>query len=191
MNISQNKLHGETFQFNEESEQEIEKIFAKYPENGKRSATLPLLDLAQRQNDGWLSDSALQAVANKLNLPKLTVKSIASFYTMFHLEPVGKNVIEICKTLSCKLNGADKIQEKLENILKVKLGETDESGNFTLLPCECLGACVNAPVIKINDDYYEDLSLDDVEKIIENIQNNKKPKTGSYKNRKSSEPTES
>jgi NADH-quinone oxidoreductase E subunit len=180
----------EVFEFNKENELEIEKIFSKYPSDGKRSATLPLLDLAQRQNGGWLSDSALQAVADKLNLPKLTIKAVASFYTMFHLKPVGKNVIEICKTLSCKLNGADKIQEKLENILNIKLGETDKDENFTLLPCECLGACVNAPVIKINDDYYEDLSSDDAQKIIEEIQSGKKPKIGSYKNRKSSEPIE-
>lgn len=188
MNITSNKLDEKIFEFTEENEKEIEKIFAKYPEDGKRSATLPLLDLAQRQNNGWLSDSALQAVANKLNLPKLTIKSIASFYTMFHLKPVGKNVVEICKTLSCKLNGADEIQKTLEDILKIKIGETDESKDFTLLPCECLGACVNAPVIKINDDYYEDLSNNDVKEIVENIRSGNKPKIGSYKNRKSSEP---
>ena len=190
MNAIINKQNQEIFEFTAENEREVEKIFAKYPPDEKRSATLPLLDLAQRQNCGWLSDAALQAVANKLNLPKLTIKSVASFYTMFHLTPVGKNVVEIFKTLSCKLNGADKIQEKLENILKIKLGETDSNGDFTLLPCECLGACVNAPVIKINDDYYEDLSIDDVCKIIEEIQNGKKPKIGSYKNRKSSESIE-
>ncbi len=181
MNAITNHGHQEIFNFTDENEKEIERIFSRYPAEGKRSATLPLLDLAQRQNGGWLSDSALQAVAHKLNLPKLTVKSVASFYTMFHLEPVGKNVIEVCKTLSCKLNGADKIQETLENILKIKLGETDESGNFTLLPCECLGACVNAPVIKINDNYYEDLSIENVYQIIEDIQNGKKPKIGSYR----------
>lgn len=181
-------MANKVFQFTEENESKIDGIFAKYPVENRRSALLPLLDLAQRQNDGWISDGALQAVADKLNLPKLTVKAVASFYTMFHLEPVGKNVIEVCKTLSCKLNGADRIQKVLEETLNIKDGETTEDNEFTLLRCECLGACVNAPVIKINDDYYEDLSIDDVLKIIQDIKEGKKPKIGSYKNRNSSEP---
>jgi NADH-quinone oxidoreductase E subunit len=180
--------NSQNFTFSEENQEKIRKIFNKYPENKKQSGMLPILDIAQRQNNGWLSDSALQAVADIINVPKLSVKSIASFYTMYHLKPVGKNVIEICKTLSCKLRGIDKIQNAIENHLKTKIGETSEDLQFTILPCECLGACVNAPVIKINDDYYEDLSEQNAIDIIDKIKNGSKPKIGSYKDRVSSEP---
>ena len=175
------------FTFSETNQEEIKKIFAKYPADRKKSATLPLLDLAQRQNGGWLSDDALNAVAELTEQPTIAVKSVATFYTMYHLDEVGENVVEVCKTLSCKLNGADKIQETIEKHLKIGLGETTGDKKFTLLPCECLGACVNAPIVKINDDFYEDLSDENIVEILDKLKNNEKPKTGSYKNRHSSE----
>jgi NADH dehydrogenase (ubiquinone) flavoprotein 2 len=176
------------FSFNDANLKLINEIFQKYPSDRRQSAMLPILDIAQRQNNGWLSDEALQAVADIISVPKLSVKSIASFYTMYHLEPVGENVIEVCKTLSCKLRGADKIQEVIENHLNIEIGSTTSDNKFTLLPCECLGACVNAPVVKINDDYYEDLESEDIVKIIDEIKNGTNPKIGSYIDRISSEP---
>ena len=178
------------FIFTQENQEKIKQIFSRYPENKKQSAILPILDLAQRQNDGWLSDATLQAVADIIDIPKLSVKSIASFYTMYHLQPMGKNLIEICKTLSCKLRGVDKIQKAIEDHLCTKMGDTTDDLQFTILPCECMGACVNAPIVKINDNYYEDLTEANIINIIEQIKNSEKPKIGSYKNRFSSEPIE-
>lgn len=175
------------FVFSDENSNKIGKIFSKYPEDRRKSALLPLLDLAQRQNGGWLSDEALEAVAKLIGEPKIFVKSVASFYTMYHLKPVGKNIIEVCKTLSCKLRGGDEIQKQIENHLEIHMGETTQDCQFTLLPCECLGACVNAPVIKINDDFYEDLNHDDILDILNALKNGETPKIGSYKGRISSE----
>jgi NADH-quinone oxidoreductase E subunit len=175
------------FIFTQKNQEEIGKIFNKYPHNKKQSAIMPILYLAQKQNGGWLSDEALKAVADIIDIPTLSVKSIASFYTMYHLQPIGKNLIEICKTLSCKLRGADAIQKAIEDHLGAKIGDTTKDSQFTILPCECMGACVNAPIVKINDNYYEDLTELNIIYIIDQIRNGEKPKSGSYKNRISSE----
>lgn len=175
------------FIFSEENYEKIQRIFSKYPPDRKKSASLPLLDLAQRQNGGWLSESALEAVAELIKEPAIFVKSVASFYTMFYLKPVGENVITVCKTLSCKLCGGDKIQEQIEKHLDIHLGETTEDNKFTLLSGECLGACVNAPMVQINDNYYEDLSEKDIIGILNQIKEGSQPKIGSYKDRVSSE----
>lgn len=176
------------FVFSTENEAKIQEIFKKYPVKQKKSAILPLLDLAQRQNNGWLSDETLKTVADKIDMPKIYVLEVASFYSMFHLKPVGKHVIEVCQTLSCKLRGAEKIKKILQEKLSINMHETTSDNLFTLLPCECLGACINAPIVKIDDDYYEDLELSDLDGIIDKIKAGQKPKIGSYKNRISSEP---
>ena len=191
MSYNMSEKKNETkFEFSEENQDRIKEIFSKYPFDRKKSATLPLLDLAQRQNHGWLSDSAIEAVARLVDQPKISIRSVASFYTMYHLSPVGENVIEVCKTLSCKLRGGDEIQKQIEIHLGIKLRETTEDCKFTLLPCECLGACVNAPVVKVNDNFYEDLSGKDIIEILDALSKGNTPKSGSYANRMSSEASE-
>jgi NADH-quinone oxidoreductase E subunit len=188
MNISnQNNCF---FEFNNENLIKIEKILAKYPKERSKSALLPLLDLAQRQNGGWLSDSCLKAVAEKLSLPKIYVHGVASFYSMFFLEKTGKYVIEVCSTLSCMLCGSRDLIKTIENHLGIKMFETTSDGLFTLKKIECLGSCVSAPVIKIGDDYFEDLDSESIIKIIEDLRSGKGIQFGSKKGRISSEPLE-
>ncbi|EER21795.1 MULTISPECIES: NADH-quinone oxidoreductase subunit NuoE [spotted fever group] len=148
-----------------------EEIIKKYPPKGKRSAILPLLDLAQRQNGGWLPVPAIECVANMLEMPYMRAYEVATFYTMFNLKPVGKYHIQVCTTTPCWLRGSDHIMKICEKKLGVKLKETTEDQKFTLSEIECLGACVNAPVIQINDDYYEDLTQEKMETIIDKLQN--------------------
>jgi len=167
----------------------IEGILKKYPEDRKTSAVLPLLDLAQRQNDGWLSPDAIEAVANFLNMPEIRVFEVASFYNMFNLKPVGKYHVQICGTTPCMLRDSENIIKTCENELGIKVGETTKDSLFTLSEVECLGACVNAPVIQINDDFYEDLSPESVKEIFQKIKDGKKLKIGSQMNRQCSKAT--
>jgi NADH dehydrogenase (ubiquinone) flavoprotein 2 len=154
-------------------------IIAKYPEGRERSAILPLFDIAQRQNNGWLSTPAIEHVAELLNLPYIRAYEVATFYTMFNLKPVGKHHIQICGTTPCWLRGADKIKSACQEALNIKCGETTSDGMFTLSEVECLGACVNAPMVQINDDYFEDLDAESMNMIITNLQEGKKIKVGS------------
>lgn len=181
-------FNNQQFFFNEENEIQITQILNKYPITRKKSALLPLLELAQKQNGGWLSKNCMEAVGEKLNLPFIYVKEVASFYSMFFLEPVGKNVIEICQTLSCKLCGAENIKQTLQDHLNIKMFETTKDNLFTLRPIECLGACVNAPVVKINDNFYEDLNSENIISIVEQIKQGKQPPIGSQNGRISCEP---
>lgn len=150
------------FAFSPENLARAEHILQKYPADRKMSAILPLLDLAQRQNKGWLSQEAMDYVAHYLEAPAIKVYEVATFYSMFNTKPVGKNLIQICRTTPCWLCGSDKLQHAAEAALGVKLGETTPNGNFSLVEVECLGACVNAPVVQINDDYYENLEPEDL-----------------------------
>jgi NADH dehydrogenase (ubiquinone) flavoprotein 2 len=133
--------------------QRVEAILAIYPEGHKRAAMIPLLDLAQRQY-GWLPISAMHKVAEILNLPRMRVYEVATFYTMFMRKPTGKYHVQICTTTPCWLRGSDEILDTLRCKLNLEVGETSEDGMFTLSEVECLGACVNAPMIQVNDDYY-------------------------------------
>ena len=157
----------QTFSFNEQNLEIAEKILLKYPKQRKQSAIMPLLDLAQRQNGGWLSRQALEYVANYLDMTHVKVYEIASFYTMFNLSPVGQYHIQVCRTTPCWLNGAKETLEKFENILNIKCGQTTQDGMFTLSEVECLGACTKAPAIQINDQYYENVC--EPEKIINKL----------------------
>ena len=132
---------------------------------------MPLLDLAQRQQGGWLPLSAMNHVADYLKVSKMRVYEVATFYTMFIRQPVGKYHLQVCTTTPCMLRGADEVYEKCKELC------TDPK-LFTVTEVECLGACVNAPMIQINDDYYEDLTLEDVERIIDDLKNDRKPKAG-------------
>lgn len=128
-----------------------------YPEGHKQAAVIPMLDLAQRQNGGWLPLSAMNKVAELLNMPKMRVYEVATFYTMFIRHPIGKYHVQICTTTPCMLRDSDSILHAIEKKLGIHVGETTKDKLFTLTEVECLGACVNAPMVQINDDYYASL----------------------------------
>lgn len=130
----------------------------KYPEGRQTSAVLPLLDLAQRQCGGWLPQDALEAVAHILQMPPIRVYEVASFYSMFNLKPVGKIHVQVCGTTPCWLKGAEEIKTTCEEHLGIQVGQTTADGQFTLTEVECLGACIHAPVMQIQDDYHENLT---------------------------------
>lgn len=174
------------FVFSTENMLKIQEIIKKYPNNHSQSAVMPLLDLAQRQNNNYLSGAAIEAVAKILNMPAIRVFEVASFYSMYNLKPVGKHHIQVCGTTPCMLRGAEEILKVCETELGIKKGETTTDGNFSITEVECLGACVNAPVVQINDDYYEDLSPDSIKQIISELKAGKKPKVGSQNGRKCS-----
>ena len=173
------------FSFSANAEKKIECIMEKYPNDRQASAVMPLLDLAQREAGGWLPVSALETVADKVGLAYMRVLEIASFYTMYNLKPVGKWHLQLCGTTPCWLRGSDDILKAIFDTLKLKPNETSKNGEFTLTPVECLGACVNAPILQVNDDFYEDLDYESTKKLINSLIENKQPKFGSFKKRKS------
>ena len=181
-------LQPEKFAFTKENAKAINNILLKYPEGRKASALLPLLDLAQRQHDNWLPKAAMSEVAKILSLPMIKVLEVATFYTMYNLYPVGKNLLQICTTTPCWLRGSEDIVSICKDKLGINLGATTKDNRFTLLEVECLGACSNAPMIQINDDFYEDLTKESMKKIIEDLKNGKQPKIGPQSDRKGSEP---
>jgi NADH-quinone oxidoreductase subunit E len=145
-------------------EKELEEILTHYPE--KRAACLPALWLCQRQN-GWISPDVIAYVAERLQLTTAQVKGVVTFYTMFFEEPVAPNVVWVCRTLSCDLRGAKAVQEHLEKRFGCHAGGTSSDGRFTLLKAECLAACGQAPMVQINDDYHENLTLEKLDTIID------------------------
>lgn len=159
------------FIFNQENLILMQNIISKYPQGREKSAILPLLDLAQRQNAGYLSKDVIEYISIILNLPVIKVYEVASFYSMFNLNPVGKHHIQICGTTPCWLMGAEKIKEACEKTLGITIGKTTSDNKFTLSEVECLGACVNAPVVQINDDYFENLTEEKVKNIIVKLSN--------------------
>ena len=168
-----------TFKFNDENQKQIQKILAKYPPENKKSAVMPLLDLAQRQNDNWISKDIIAEIAQILDMPEIKVYEVASFYTMYNLKPVGKYLLQFCKTTPCMLRGVDKIVKDCEKRLGIKMNETTQDGLFTMKEVECLGACVNAPVVQINDDFAEDLTSETFLKILDDLKAGKAFKVGS------------
>jgi NADH-quinone oxidoreductase E subunit len=178
----------ETFAFTTENLDRAKAIIAKYPPGRQASAVLPLLDLAQRQHDGWLPRAALEHVADLLEMTKISVYEVATFYTMFNLEPVGRFHVEVCTNLPCWLRGSDEVVGACRKNLGIDVGETTEDGLFTLAEVECQGACVNAPMVKIGDDFYEDLTPEATVKILAELRVGGKPKPGSQIGRKGSEP---
>ena len=156
----------DAFAFNSENQALVDRIIANYPPGRQASAVLPVLDLAQRQIGGWLSRAAMDHVAELLDMAQIRVYEVATFYTMFNLKPVGRNLIQVCRTTPCWLRGADQLAEACKRKLGIDLKETTADGKFTLVEVECLGACVNAPVVQINDDFYEDLDPPKLEKLL-------------------------
>jgi NADH dehydrogenase (ubiquinone) flavoprotein 2 len=161
---------------------------AKYPEGRQASAVMPLLDLAQRQSGGWLPRAAMDYVADFLDMPRIRAYEVATFYTMFNLEPVGKYHVQVCTNLPCWLRGSERIVETVKRNIGVEVGGTSEDALFTLSEMECLGACVNAPMMQVNDDYYEDLDETSTEHILAELRRDNKPKTGSQVRRQTCEP---
>ena len=176
------------FTFNAGNLSKAKEILKIYPKNYKESSIMPLLSIAQYQNDGWLPKKAIEYVSKFLNVPEIKVLEIATFYSMYNLSPVGKNHIEVCTTSPCMLRGSDEILVKLKKLIGIGTGEISKDCVFSLNKVECLGACVNAPVVKINENYYEDLNLQSVEELINKLRNNKKIKIGPQTSRKGSEP---
>lgn len=159
----------DTFAFDAASESLIAQIIGRYPPGRKASAVMPLLDLAQRQCGGWLPSSAIEEVATRLGMPKMRVQEVASFYTMFNTKPVGKHHVQICTTTPCWLRGSDAIVEVCKAKLGINMGEVTADGTFSVMEVECLGACVNAPMVQINDDYYEDLTGEGMAKLLDRL----------------------
>lgn len=176
------------FAFSKDALKRAEEIIAKYPEGRQQSAMIPMLDMAQRENGGWLSVLAMNEVATLLDVPYIRVYEVASFYTMFNLKPVGEHLIQVCRTTPCWLRGSDALTEACKSKLGIKKGETTKDGKFTLLEVECLGACVNAPMVQINDHYYEDLSPEIFTQILDDLAANKKVKIGTQIDRLNSAP---
>ena len=176
------------FTLSSENAKAAKGFIARYPEGREHSAVMPVLDLAQRQNGGWLSVAAIAHVSDLLDMPRIRVQEVASFYSMYHLKPVGKHVVGVCTTTPCWLRGSADILEACRSALDIEVGETTEDGLFTLIEVECLGACCNAPMLHINDDYYEDLDSDSTRALFDTLRRGETPKPGSQTGRISSEP---
>ncbi len=159
----------ETLQFSEAALRQVEVIFQRYPADRRDSAVMPLLYLAQREFGGWLSQEALDYVASLVGMAPIRVYEVATFYTMYNLKPVGKYHVQVCTNISCWLCASDDIAKALQNRLRLAFGESSTDGRFTLAEVECLGACVNAPMMQINDDYYENLTPAKVSEIIDRL----------------------
>ncbi|MFZ0219234.1 MAG: NAD(P)H-dependent oxidoreductase subunit E [Candidatus Aquirickettsiella sp.] len=147
----------------------IEKWAKKYPSDRRQSAVLPALMLAQEYNGGYLSQELIDAVADYLEMSRVTAYEVATFYTLYELKPIGRHKIGVCTNISCMLRGCDKIVKHLQNRLHINLGETSVDEKFTLREVECLGACANAPVVHIGQRYYEDLTPEKLDKILDNL----------------------
>ena len=186
--IANEELQPDNFSFSNENLLKAKDIVKMYPKNYRESSIMPLLSMAQSQNDGWLPKKAIEYVSKFLNVPEMKVLEIATFYSMYNLSPVGKHHIEICTTSPCMLRGSDNLLEKLKNWIGINTGEITDDNKFSLNRVECLGACVNAPVVKINENYYEDLDLQSFEELINKLSNNKNVKIGPQSSRRGSEP---
>ena len=178
----------QTFEFSKENFFHAEKEIKKYPKNKKSSAILALLYLVQKQNNNWIPLAAIKYVAKFLETSYMQVYEVATFYSMFNLKPVGKYFVQVCTTTPCMLRGAYKLVDVCKKRISKNESIVTKDGKFSWMEVECLGACVNAPIIQINDDYFEDLDNEKLEKIIDQINNDQKPIPGSYRGRLNSEP---
>ena len=182
------KNQPDNFEFNSKNIEISKKIIANYPEGKQQSAVMALLYLAQRQNNNWIPLSAMKYIARYLAMPYIKVYEVATFYSMYNLAPVGDYFFQVCTTTPCMLRGAYNLVDVCKKKISENENEISKDGKISWMEVECLGACVNAPMLQINDDYFEDLDEIKFEKIIDNIKQDLKIKPGSYKGRKSSEP---
>ena len=176
------------FIFNENSLKAVNKAISNYPKNRQQSAVMSLLYIAQKQNDNWIPLAAMKYIANYLTMPYISVYEVATFYTMYNLAPVGKHFIQVCTTTPCLIRGANKIVELCKEKISPNENEISKKGNCSWMEVECLGACVNAPMIQINDDYYEDLDEKSTREILDSLINDKPLGPGSYRGRKNTAP---
>ena len=177
-----------SFAFTPENLAKVQEIIAKYPPGRQQSAILPLLDLAQRQHGNWLPRSAMDHVAGILGMAPIRVYEVATFYSMFNLKPVGRHFLQVCTTTPCWLRGSDAVVAACRKKLGIEIGQTSADGLFTLTEVECLGACVNAPILQVNDDFYEDLDGPSTEALIDMLARGEKPPAGSAAGRQTSAP---
>ena len=182
------KNQPELFEFNQTSKTAAEKILKNYPDSKKQSAVMALLYLAQKQNNNWIPLAAMKYIAKYLDMPYIRVYEVATFYSMYNLSPVGEYFIQVCTTTPCMIRGAYKIVESCKNKISKEQNKLSKDGKCSWVEVECLGACINAPMMQINDDYYEDLDQEKTNKIIDNIFKGQSIKPGSYRGRKNSEP---
>ena len=182
------KEQPDNFKFSDENLKVAEKAILNYPKGKQKSAVMTLLYIAQRQNDNWIPLAAMKYIAKILEMPYIKVYEVATFYSMYNLAPVGKYFFQVCTTTPCMIKDAYKLVDVCKNKISENESEISSDGSCSWMEVECLGACVNAPMVQINEDYYEDLDAPKLEKIIDQIYKNEKPVPGSYRGRISSEP---
>ena len=182
------KNQPEKFEFSENNLNIVNKIIKNYPTGKQQSTVMALLYLAQNQNDNWIPLAAMKHIAKTLNMPYIKVYEVATFYSMYNLSPVGDYFIQVCTTTPCMIRGAYKLVEACKEKISLEQNKLSHDGKCSWVEVECLGACVNAPMMQINDDYYEDLDKEKTIKILNKIINNEKIESGSYRGRKNSEP---
>ncbi len=177
-----------TFSFTAENQAWAEKVISKYPKGRQQSAVIPLLDQAQRQAGGWLPRAAMAMIAEMLGMQMIRVYEVATFYTMFNLEPVGRHLVQVCTTTPCWLRGSDEVLSACKSRLGIDVDQTTADGMFSLMEAECLGACVNAPMMQINDDFFEDLDAAATVKVLDALARGETPPNGSQSGRQNSAP---
>ncbi len=186
--FAEDSLQPKEFSFNNLNLKKAKEIMKIYPANYKESSIMPLLSIAQSQNNGWVPKKAIEYISDFIGVPEIKVLELATFYSMYNLSPVGKFHIEVCTTTPCMLRGSDSMLNLCKKKLGIDIGEVTIDKTFSLGKVECLGACVNAPVVKINEDYYEDLNSQNLDKLIDNLKDNKNVKVGPQSKRMGSEP---
>jgi len=182
------KKQPDNFEFDSDNLKKANKIINNYPEGKQQSAVMSLLYLAQNQNENWIPLAAMKYIGKFLNVPYIKVYEVATFYTMYNLSPVGKNFIQVCTTTPCMIRGAYKLVEACKEKISQNENEISEDKKCSWVEVECLGACVNAPMMQINNDYFEDLDKEKTLKILDQILKGNSPKPGSYRGRTNSEP---
>ena len=178
----------QAFAFTPENAEKAKAFMARYPEGRQASAVISLLYLAQAQNDGWVSPAAIEHVAEVLEMAPIRVHEVSTFYTMFNLKPAGKHLIQVCRTTPCWLRGAADLTRACQKKLGVGFKEVTPDGEFSIMEVECLGACANAPMVQINDDYYEDLTPERLCEIIDDLRAGKEVPVGPQTGRQCSAP---
>ena len=182
------KEQPDNFEFNSKNLSNAKKIIENYPEGKQQSAVMALLYIVQRQNNNWIPLVAMKYIAKLLHMSYIKVYEVATFYSMYNLSPVGNYFIQVCTTTPCMIRGAYKLVEACQEKISKNEKELSKDKSCSWMEVECLGACVNAPMMQINDDYFEDLDKEKTLKIIDQILNGEKPKPGSYRGRTNSEP---
>ena len=189
--MSFKKAHDEQpkeFKFTEENLKKVEEILKRYPDKNKKSAVMPFLYLAQKQNNNWIPLAAMKYIANYLSMPYISVYEVATFYSMYNLAPVGKYFVQVCTTSPCLIRGADKIVKACKEKISPNENQISKKGSCSWIEVECLGACVNGPMMQINSDYYEDLDEKSSNEILDSLIQDKPLKPGSFRGRKNTAP---